>query len=116
MANHFVVSGFLKKVRIAEAAPGKPASAVVMVQYGAERQRTGKRVEFVNALLVRIPSQRLEKIKARLKVGDYITLVGHHQGTLKSNGMDTVWATELVADRVEFDDWMEDEPVEGVED
>lgn len=103
MINQFSLSGRLKRIQISDKNPAK-VSAVVLVQYGASRERTGGPVEFVNAIMVRIPPFRFEKVKQHLVEGNRIDISGHLQGVLKQVMAEGYFTSELVADRVTFPD------------
>lgn len=105
MSNVFVVSGIIKKVQISEPkSAGKGASAIILVRYGVERESTGNQVDFVNAVLIRIPSFKFPKIRDDVKVGRHVDITGHLQGVVKNIMSEAFVTTELVADRVDFKD------------
>lgn len=80
--------------------PKKPASAVILVQWGPQREQSGHQVEFINAGHVRIPNYRWPKLADKLKVGHTVKVTGHIQGVLKTVMNDQFVQVELVADRV----------------
>jgi hypothetical protein len=110
-ANVFVVTGEIKKVDISEPKdPKRGASAIILLQYGPPRKQTGNAVEFVNAVLIRIPNYKFPVLRERIRVGQHVAVVGKLQGVYKPM-MDTgFYTTELVADRVDFDDHAEEAP------
>lgn len=107
MINQFVLSGRIKRIQITDKNPAK-VSAVVLVQYGSSRERTGGPVEFINALMVRIPPFRYEKVKEFLKEDVRVDVTGHMQGVLKQVMAEGYMTSELVVDRVTFPDMEED--------
>jgi len=103
--NHFVMTGTIRSVQIKGVdKPGRKPSAIFMLQYGKNRQRTGGAVEFVNAVLVRVPSSRLERIQSKLVDGAEVAITGHVQGLIKYTLGQAGYAIELVADHLEFDE------------
>lgn len=103
--NHFVLAGVVRQVQIKGGdKTGRKPSAVFMLQYGKNRQRTGGVVEFVNAVLVRVPASRLERVQARLVDGAEVAVTGHVQGLIKYALGQAGYAIELIADHVEFDE------------
>ena len=83
-----------------EKAKRRPGSGVLMIQYGPVRDSSGGPVDFVNAVLVRIPSYRWPQYRDKLKEGQVVEITGHLQGILKQAGMEPFFTVELVADRV----------------
>lgn len=105
MIHAFFLVGEIKKISVSEPKdPKKNASAVLLVQYGKQRETTGNAVEFVNAVMVRVPSYKFPQIKDKLKVGAQVQINGHLQGVFKTIVDDGYFTTELVADRVYVDD------------
>lgn len=101
MIHAFFLVGEIKKIQVSEPKdPKKNASAVLLVQYGATRESTGGPVEFVNAVMVRVPSYKFPQIKDKLRVGKQVQVNGHLQGVFKTMMDDGFFTTELVADRV----------------
>ncbi len=101
MIHAFFLVGEIKKIQVSEPKdPKKNASAVLLVQYGATRESTGGPVEFVNAVMVRVPSYKYPQIKDKLRVGKQVQINGHLQGVFKTMMDDGFFTTELVADRV----------------
>ena len=102
MINQFFLVGEIKKLNISEPKdPKKNASAVLLIQYGTQREATGGPVEFVNATLVRIPSYKFPALRNRLRVGQTVQINGHLQGVYKTLGDQGFFTVELVADRVD---------------
>lgn len=101
MIHAFFLVGEIKKIQVSEPKdPRKNASAVLLVQYGVTREQTGGSVEFVNAVMVRVPSYKYPQLKDKLKVGAKVQINGHLQGVFKTMLDDGHFTTELVADRV----------------
>lgn len=97
--NLFALSGKIVKVNVQ--AKGDRKSAVIIIQYGSEREHSTNN-PFVNALPVRVPHYKFEKVQAMLVEGTIVDIIGHHQGVFK-DGMGTgngFFNTELVADRL----------------
>lgn len=110
MIHTFFLLGEIKKIQVSEPkeskdpkAPKKNPSAVLLVQYGVTRMATGNPVEFVNAVMIRVPSYLYPKISEKLKVGQTVQINGHLQGVFKSMMDDGYFTTELVADRVDVE-------------
>ena len=102
MINTFVLAGEVKKLTVTEPKDTrKNASAVLLVQYGVEREQTGGAVEFVNATLVRIPSYKFPQLKGKLRQGQTVQITGHIQGVFKTVHDNGFLAVELVADRID---------------
>lgn len=96
--NLFTVTGRVRQVQLSD--KDRP-TALVLVQYGPHRERQGRAVEFVNAVLVRVPAYRLEKIPAGVvEEGAMVEVTGRIQGVLKGLMNEGFFSTELVADRV----------------
>ena len=101
MIHAFFIVGEIKKIQVSEPKdPKKNASAILLVQYGATRDSTGGAVEFVNAVMIRVPSYKYPQIKDKLRVGKQVQVNGHLQGVFKTVMDDGYFTTELVADRV----------------
>jgi len=107
--NLFVLTGKVRTVHIPDK---EDPSALILLQYGPERERHGNRpVEFINAVPVRIPSFRLQKIRDQLVEGVRLEVHGRLQGVLKGIMTDGYITTELVAERVFVaEDFADDEP------
>ena len=102
MINSFFLVGEVKKLTISEPKdPKKNASAVMLIQYGTQREATGGPVEFVNATLVRVPSYKFPALRNRLRVGQTVQITGHLQGVYKTLGDQGFFTVELVADRID---------------
>lgn len=105
MIHAFFIVGEIKKIQVSEPKdPKKNASAVLLVQYGVTRESTGGAVEFVNAVMIRVPSYKYPQLKDKLKVGKQVQVNGHLQGVFKSMMEEGYFVTELVADRVFVED------------
>lgn len=103
MINSFFLVGEIKKLTVSEPKdPKKNASAVMLIQYGVERELTNGPVEFVNAALVRVPSYKFPALRNRLRTGQTVQITGHIQGVFKSLGDQGFFTVELVADRVDI--------------
>lgn len=99
--NQFTIVGEVKKVQVSEPKnPTKNASAVLLIQYGALRESTGGPVEFVNAVMVRVPSYKFPQMRDKLREGVQVLINGHVQGVYKSVMNEGFFTAELVADRV----------------
>ena len=99
--HNFFLVGEIKKVQVSEPKdPKKNASCVMLVQYGQLREQTGGAVEFVNAVMIRVPSYKYPQIKDKLAVGKQVQINGHLQGVYKTMMDDGYFTTELVADRI----------------
>lgn len=104
MINQFFIAGEIKKITISEPKdPKKFASAVLLVQYGVQRETTGGAVEFVNAVMVRVPSFKFPKLRDKLTVGQRVQITGKLQGVYKAMMNEGYFSTELVADRVDIE-------------
>lgn len=102
MINTFFLVGEIKKITVSEPKdPKKNASAVLLIQYGPQRELTNKAVEFVNAALVRIPSYRFPALRNRLRVGQTVQVIGRIQGVYKHLGDQGFFTVELVTDRID---------------
>lgn len=105
MINTFFLVGDIKKINVSTPKdPNKPESAVMLVQYGAQRESSNGTVEFVNAVMIRVPGFKFPQLKAKLKVGKKVQVNGHLQGVLKAAIDEGFFTTELVADRVFVED------------
>lgn len=105
--NLFAMSGTIAKVNVLNKNDRK--SAVIILKYGAEREHSAGN-PFVNAVPIRIPHFKYEKVAHMLVEGARVDVAGHMQGVFKDamgtgNGF---FNTELVADRVTSDDIPED--------
>lgn len=101
--NTFLLSGEVKKITISEPKdPKRNASAVLLVQYGIQREATGGSVEFVNATLVRVPSYKFPALRSRLRQGQVIEVRGHIQGVYKNMIDQGFFTVELVADQIDL--------------
>jgi len=111
MMNCFQIVGEVKRLDVNSKPTKKGPAAVIVVQYGQDRQRTGQAVQFLNVALLRVPPFVYEKNKDRLKVGSLVDVVGHTQGVLKQVISENYIVNELVVDRLDVNDWVEDEAV-----
>ena len=103
--NTFFLLGEIKKINVSEPKdPTKNASAVMLVRYGAQREASGGPVEFVNAVMIRVPSYKYPALREKLAVGKNVCVTGHLQGVYKSAMDEGFFTTELVADRIGFDE------------
>lgn len=101
MIHGFYLVGTVKRIQVSEPKdPKKNASAVLLVQYGATRESTGGPVEFVNAVMIRVPSYKYPQIKDKLHLGASVVINGHMQGVYKTMVDEGFFTTELVADRI----------------
>lgn len=103
MINTFFIEGEIKRMSVSEPKANdtkRGASALVLVQYGPTRESTGGSVEFVNAVMIRIPSYKFPQIRDRLAVGKRVQINGRLQGVYRTVMESGHFATELVADRV----------------
>jgi hypothetical protein len=102
MINSFFLVGEVKKLTVSEPKdPKKNASAVMLIQYGVQRESTGGAVEFVNAAMVRVPSYKFPALRGKLRVGQTVNITGHIQGVYKTLGDQGFFTVELVADRID---------------
>lgn len=105
MIHAFFLVGEIKRIQVSEPKdPKKNASAILLVQYGSTRESTGGQVEFVNAVMVRVPNYKYPQIKDKLAVGKQVQIHGHLQGVFKTMMDEGFFTTELVADRVFVDE------------
>lgn len=101
--NTFILTGEVKKITINEPKDAKRgASAILLIQYGVQREATGGAVEFVNATLVRVPSYKFPALRSRLRQGQAIEVMGHIQGVYKNVVDQGFFTVELVADRIDL--------------
>lgn len=101
MIHNFFLTGVLKKIQVSTPKdPKRNASAVLLVQYGPPRDSTGRSVEFVNAVLIRVPSYQWPRVADKLAVDDEITVHGSIQGVHKTLMEEGHLTVELVADRI----------------
>lgn len=101
MDGTFFMGGELKRLQVIESRdPKKLPFAILLVQYGPERDATGGKVEFVNAVQIRIPAPRFAKIKDKLEVGSYVLVDGEIQGVVRTLGSEMFYSTELNAEGV----------------
>lgn len=104
MIHQFSIYGNIKRINVTEPKdPKKNPSAIIMVQYGGTREATGRPVEFINAVMVRVPNYQYPRVKDQLVLDATVHIQGHLQGVYKSTGADTFFTTELVADVMNFD-------------
>ncbi len=103
MIHNFFLTGKIKKIQISTPKdPKRNASAVLLVQYGPTRESTGGSVEFVNAVLIRVPNYKYPQVADKLKMDADVTVHGHLQGVYKAVMDDGYFTTELVADKLFF--------------
>jgi hypothetical protein len=103
--NTFFLHGEIKKINVSEPKdPTKNASAVMLVRYGVQREASGGPVEFVNAVMIRVPSYKYPTLRDKLSVGQKVVVTGHLQGVFKTALDEGYFTTELVADRISFAD------------
>lgn len=95
--NLVAVTGYVTNIMKPEHEKG---SGLIAVQYGNQRQRTDRPVNFVNAVSIRIPHFRWDKVSDKLERGVEVEVTAHLQGVLKSSMMGHVLVTEIVADRI----------------
>lgn len=104
MTHAFFTTGHIKKIHVTEPKdPKKQASAVILVQYGPPRESTGKAVEFVNAVMVRIPGYKWPSVKDKIAIDKKVEIFGYLQGVYKAVLDDGLFTTELVADKITFE-------------
>lgn len=104
MIHNFFLSGVLKKITVSTPRdPSKSPSAVLLVQYGDTRESTGRQVEFINAVLIRVPSYQYPRVADKLREGTTVTVHGHLQGVYKAVMDEGHFTAELVADRIYFE-------------
>jgi len=113
MINTFFLVGDIKKINISTPKdPAKGESAVILVQYGATRAASNGAVEFVNAVMIRIPNFKFPQLKAKLKVGKKVQIHGKLQGVLKAAIDEGFFTTELVAEKI-FVEGADDAPADA---
>lgn len=103
--NKFFQWGKITRVKVSEGKGDKPASAVILLQYGKPRQQhSGGPVEFVSTVPIRIPSYRFPELRDQIQKGLEVVVEGHHQGVYKEAPPQVdapgTFSAELVADRV----------------
>lgn len=104
MIHNFFLDGTLKRIQVSTPKdPKRNASAVLLVQYGPQRDSTGRAVEFINAVLVRVPSYQWPRMADKLAVDQRIQVHGSIQGVHKTVMDEGHLAVELVADRIFID-------------
>jgi hypothetical protein len=103
--NHFFLVGRIDRITVnKKRADGKGGSAMILLQYGPERETSNAAVEFVNAVVIRIPAFRFEALGDRLQEGAVVSVTGHIQGILKGGAGETYMTQELVADNIRVND------------
>lgn len=102
--NTFVLSGEVQRVDVNNKPTKKGPAAVILVQYGPNRQRTEQAVEFVHVAVIRVPPYVYEKCSKHLKKGCLVDVTGHTQGVLKRVIGEGYVTNELVADRLQVVD------------
>ena len=99
MINTFVIAGTLRKVTVVTPKDkSKLPSAILMVQYGVQRELTGNSVEFANVSNIRVPSYKYAKVADKLIEQSEVSMVGHLQGVIKEIAGEQFLTTELVMD------------------
>lgn len=112
MIHQFTTYGVIKKVTVSEPKdPKKNASAIILLRYGQTREATNSGVEFVNAVMIRIPGYRYPQVKDKLKEGALVQIMGHLQGVYKTSMSEGYFTTELVADHLEWEPLVFDQEV-----
>ena len=98
----FIVVGELKRVQVIESRDPakKQPSAVLLVQYGPSRDSTTNKVEFVNAVQIRVPAHRFASLKDSLEVGMAIPVEGSITGVIRNFGTNVLHSVDLTADNV----------------
>lgn len=109
--NLFAMSGTIAKVNVLNKNDRK--SAVIILKYGTEREHSAGN-PFVNAVPIRVPHFKYEKVAHMLVEGAHVDVTGHMQGVFKDamgtgNGF---FNTELVADRVTSDEIPDGNPTD----
>ncbi|MEX3984224.1 hypothetical protein AB4Y45_35295 [Paraburkholderia sp. EG287A] len=102
--NTFVLSGEVQRVDVNSKPTKKGPAAVILLQYGPNRQRTEQAVEFVHVAVIRVPPYVYEKCKGQLQKGCLVDVTGHTQGVLKRVIGEGYVTNELVADRLQVVD------------
>lgn len=95
-----IVAGIVKTIKGGEEKDGKQQAAILMVQYGKPRSRGEGNVEFVNAVLIRVPGYLYGKVKEKMDVGSVVRVDGHIQGVVKTVANERFFTIEMVADRI----------------
>lgn len=109
MINTFVMSGVVNRVDVNAKPTKKGPAAIIVVQYGPNRQRTADQpVQFMNIALIRVPPFVYEKCQSALKKGALVDITGHVQGVLKHIVAEGYVTNELVADRLQVVDAEDD--------
>lgn len=104
MIHNFFLDGVVKKIQVSTPKdPKRNASAVLLIQYGPPRDSTGRAVEFVNAVLVRVPSYQWPRVAGKIAPEQRITVHGSIQGVHKTVMEEGHLGVELVADRIFID-------------
>lgn len=97
----FIISGVLTAVQeLPSRDPNKQPSASLIVRYGPERKATNNKVDFVNAVQIRVPAHRYEHVKGRLTVGMELPVEGNISGVIRNMGTDVMTYIELSADNI----------------
>lgn len=78
----------------------RPPSAMLTLQYGHRRDNTGAQVEFVNALVMRVPSHTWARLADSLKEGMVVEVRGKVQGVFKTVVDHGILSSELVVESV----------------
>lgn len=105
MIHTFLVVGEIKKINISESKDQKKtASAVLLVQYNAQREPGDGAMEFSNTVMIRVPPEKFRQLRGQLALGKKVQVTGHLQGLCKSVYGESYFTTELVADRIWIDD------------
>lgn len=113
--NTFVLSGVVTRLEQNNKPTRKGPAAVIVVQYGPNRNRTDQPVQFMNVALIRVPPYVYDKCKDNLREGAWVDITGHVQGVLKPLVSEGYITNELVADRLQFANLDEDEPEQSPE-
>lgn len=102
MSNTFAMDGVVVKIM----PKGEESSALILLQYGQGKDvDNSKAIDFVNAVLIRVPASRYIHVKDRLDVNCVVSVVGHVQGVMKGVMNEGYLSNELVADRILFNEW-----------
>ncbi|OCX68696.1 hypothetical protein A6M27_17020 [Acidithiobacillus thiooxidans] len=103
--NHFFIVGRVDRItQNKKREGGKGGSAMILLKYGPEREVSNGPVEFVNAVVIRVPAFRFEAIGSRLEEGAVVSVTGHVQGIVKGGMGETYMTQELVADNIRAND------------
>lgn len=101
MIHDLFIVGDIRTIQISTPKdPKKGESALMLIQWGPQRDRGESNTNFINAGYVRIPNYRFPKIKDKLRVGQQVKINGHVQGIVKTVDGEQFMSNELVADRV----------------